>query len=225
MLGNFPFRQVVVFALFVSIFSSCSGNHKEQESAILPSDTIVQEAPEPQPSYPTFITGISQDSLLAYLGMAKEVKPNRKARRPFKQLRYDKVIAYEYQGSAGEHVIEIVEDLKLASTVKKQAQLTQDQVNYITNLLGSDSTYGESYASCFNPEFGIVFFDGSKIAFHTSICLGCNLLRSSKVIPATRAKYIKIGDDYQYPAEGFSDSGGQKLVDFFKDLKIGTFSK
>jgi hypothetical protein len=36
-------------------------------------------------------------------------------------------------------------------------------------------------------------------------------------IPATRAKYIKIGDDYKYPAEGFSKTGGQKIGAFLKN--------
>lgn len=152
--------------------------------------------------------------------MLKEIKVNKKAKQPFKYLNYNKVIAYEYQGFVGERVFEIVENYKPASTIKKQSGLNQEQVNNLTALLGTNSTYREGYANCFQPRLGIVFFNDTNIVYHASICLECNHLRSSMEIPATRAKYIEIGDDYKYPAEGFSKTGGQKIVAFFKELKM-----
>ena len=208
---------LILIATVILIFSNCT-NNGEKKSNRQP-DTSPKR--EPLIPYRPAIKGISQDSLLSYLYESKEVTVNKKARLPFKRLRYNKVIAYEYQGTVGEKVIAIVEESKLASTIKQQKELNQEQVNKLTNLLGANSTYGEGYASCFDPHLGVVFFDGSKIVYHASICLDCNQLRSSIVIPATKAKYIRIGEDFKYPAEGFSKSGSQKIIDLFKELKVG----
>jgi hypothetical protein len=215
--NNLLFLYALLLGILVLVLNSCSSNNAKQKSNVY-LDTVASAPPEP--GFNKAIRGIYQDSLLTYLKMLKEIKVNKKAKRPFKHLHYNKVIAYEYQGFVGERVVEIVENSKLASTIKKQSGLNQEQVNNVTALLGANSTYGEGYASCFQPRLGIVFFNDTNIVYHASICLECNRLRSSMEIPATRVKYIEIDDDYKYPAEGFSKTGGQKIVAFFKELKM-----
>ncbi|MBE9597981.1 hypothetical protein [Pedobacter sp. MC2016-24] len=211
-------RCMLVVVIMTLTFNSCSNTHVvEGEKREV--DTVVQEKDPPPPSYEAF-KGISQDSLLSYLKTTENIVVNKNAKLPFRRLRYNKIIAYEYEGTIGERVIGIAEKSKLATTIKQQKALNQDEANKLTFLLGANSTYGNTYAMCFNPHLGVVFFYNNKIVYHASICLNCNRLRSSITIPATRAKYIGIGDDYKYPAEGFSKSGSQKLVDLFKELRL-----
>ena len=174
----------------------------------------------PPPGRSTVVT-INEDSSNLFLSQTKEISASKKANRPFNKLVYNKVIAYDYEGGKGEGVIEIITDGKIAPTVKKQKELTQEQVDGLTNYLGANSTYGGTKAFCFDPHLGIVFYKDSKVVAHVSICLECNYLSSSIKIPATEVNKIKIGDDYEYPAEGFSKSGRQKINSLCKQL---TFS-
>ena len=186
----------------------CSNNKERSEVA---ADASIKTASVPY---------ISQHSLTSFLHLCKTIIPNKGAKKPFNKLRYDKVIAYDYDGANGEHIFEIVESGKLVSRIKKQVQLSQIQVDDLTNLLGAPSTYGRGYAFCYEPHFGIVFYLDNKITAHISIAIGCNRLRSSIPILATSKNFIRIGKGYKYPAEGFSEMGSQKLVSLCKDLKF-----
>ena len=153
---------------------------------------------------------LTENYMDLFIIQSKEIKINRKANKPFNKLDYNKVIAYNYD-SKGEGIIYIITDCKLAPTVKQQKELTQEQVDSLTNYLGQSSTYGGNRAFCFLPHLGIVFYKDRKIVEHISICLECNYLRSLTTIPATEAKKFKMDDGFEYPAEGFSKIGRQKI--------------
>ncbi len=167
---------------------------------------------------PATIAYLSQDSLKHYVAECPAIKPNAKARVPFRNLAYDKVIAYLYDGVDGESITLIVQQEQLASTILRQQCLSQRQVNEITDLLGAPTTYGEAPAFCFLPHFGFVFFRGTKIKASINISLPCNHLYASPTIPATEARRITISKGATYLAEGFSQAGGAKLTRFIKEL-------
>jgi hypothetical protein len=200
-----------------SLWTGCSNSDNKTISSGA-TDTIKIQSPL-LPKRDT-IFNITQDSTTPFVGQTKKVFVNKKANKPFNKLDYNKVIAYDYEGGKGEGVIDIITDGKLAPTVKQQKELTQEQVDGLTNYLGANSTYGGSKAFCFDPHLGIVFYKDNKIVAHISICLECNYLSSSIKIPAAEVKKIKIGDDFEYPAEGFSKLARQKINSLCKQLNF-----
>jgi hypothetical protein len=114
----------------------------------------------------------------------------------FSKIKYDKVVAYRYEGDGG---VEIIDDQgRLAKEIKKQVVLEKSQVTALTNTLSNSSTYGGDVAACFDPHLGIVFYSGDEPAAFVSICLDCNYLESSVDIPASTS--------------GFSDQGFREIV-------------
>ena len=196
------------FLLLALLTVACSKNQRtETKSAESP---IVASKPSP-------IKYISPNSLRQYISDCQAIRSNRKARRPFNNLKYDKVIAYNYDGGE-ESPIDIVQQGRLAPTIKQQRSLSQLQVNKVTALLGAPETYGEAPTFCFIPHFGLVFFKGTTVKASISICLSCNRLSSSINIPATQAHQIKIDEENTYPAEGFSKPGREKLTTLVNEL-------
>lgn len=166
------------------------------------------------------IVNTSGDSTTCIATKTNEICINKNANRPFNKLDYNKVIAYDYEGGKGEGVIDIVTNEKLAPTVKQHKNLTQQQVDDLTNYLGANSTYGGGKAFCFDPHLGIVFYKDNNVVAHVSICLECNYLHSSIKIPATEVTKIKISDDYEYFADGFSKLGRQKINSLCRQLNF-----
>lgn len=190
------------------ILTRCSDSHHTTTVTTTIDTTKIQTS---LTSKPETIVIIREDRAELFPKKAKEINVNKKANRPFNKLDYNKVIAYDYEGGKGKGVVNIISNDKLAPTVRQQKELTQEQIDYVTNFLGDNSTYGSGIASCFDPHLGLVFYKDSKIVAHISICLECNHLSSSVKIPAEEVRKIKIGDDYEYPAKGFSKSGRRKI--------------
>ena len=126
----------------------------------------------------------------------------------FTAVKYDKVVAYDYNGGSGVEIID--QEGKLAGNIKKQVELTKEQVTRLTNALCDSTTYGGDRAACFEPHFGIVFYQADKPVAHISICLDCNYLISSIKIPV---------------ASGFSYDGYKRIIEFEKELNFDTAEK
>ena len=135
---------------------------------------------------------------------------------PFDSLEYDKVIAYEFQGEGG-RLIEYC--LKNDSgRISNFLELSSSQVDSLEILLTSNSSYGNTTASCFDPHFAIVYYKDNRIVGSIDICLSCNYLSSSHFIPATKFKMISVSDEYSYPANGFSKEARKSIYETCKKL-------
>jgi len=219
MTGYFKVYLYLFAVILTGLLFSCSHgkpNPRVSQTPIVPQPPGRQFDKEPYKKY------IPQQTLLSYVNQSNTIEPNHDAGPPFNKLNYNKVIAYDYDGVGGdgEDIYEIIENNKLIDRINKQQQLSQQQVNDLTNCLGAKSTYGHTYAFCFEPNFGVVFYNGTKIVAGVSIALGCNYLRSSIPIPATWADSISIGKNYKYPAEGFSKKGNKNLLGLAKKLQF-----
>jgi hypothetical protein len=210
-------KCLFLFLMLSSVFAGCS-NNKSQSKLVI--DTTEHISKNPKSSIKAITSFILRDSLISFLNRCKIVSVNKQASIPFNKLKYNKVIAYNYDGVDGEHVFRIVENNKLILKIKQQRQLNQKQVDDLTNWLGAISTYGGTYAFCFEPNLGIVFYYNNKIAANISISTGCNFLDSSVPISATKAKTIEISKDHKYPAKGFSKIGNERLISLAKDLNL-----
>ncbi len=212
---NFIFILAIWF--LTSILTSCS-NLENNTTEITTNDTARVQTLAPLER--DTIATIKQNSTLLFISQAKKIDISKRANSPFNKLDYNKVIAYDYDGGKGEGVIDIISNGKLAQTVKQQKELTQEQIDDLTNYLGANSTYGGNKAFCFEPHLGIVFYKDSKVVAHLSICLECNYMNSSIKIPAIEVKKVKIGDNDEYPSIGFSKLGRQKINALCKQLNF-----
>lgn len=135
---------------------------------------------------------------------------------PFKKLKYDKVVAYEFLGEAGLLIENCLE--KEEEKINKTITLTEKQTEKLETILTSENAYGNSIMACFDPHFAVIYYLNEKIIGTINICLGCNYLISSEKIPATELKMIKISDDYSYPAKGFSKDTRKEIYDYIKAI-------
>jgi hypothetical protein len=134
---------------------------------------------------------------------------------PLDSLKYDKVIAYDYDGSKD---LQILDALYFSNNKKifKQKELTKKQIDKLIKTLVDNKSYGGTTAACFDPHFGIIFFYNAKIVGHISICLSCNFLKSTMTIPAIQAHKTKLCDDCY--ANGFSKPARKKISSLVKEL-------
>lgn len=135
---------------------------------------------------------------------------------PYDNLKYDKVVAYEYQGEGGLLIVNCLNNEK--EKINKQVTFTKDQIEKIELILTSEKSYGNLTMSCFDPHFAIVYYLKNKIVGSINICLDCNYLIASEKIPATELNIIKISDDYSYPAKGFSKATRKEIYNYCKEI-------
>jgi hypothetical protein len=161
---------------------------------------------------------------------------------PFVNLKYDSVVAYNYNTGEEYNVNEqLIVNKKINTSIgfiTYSKKLTKSEINQITSILSDTTTYGNSYAACFEPRFAIVFFKKSKIIAVLEICLDCNYIRSSLEIYAReRQQYVYIEDkEVPYydapkriredkettirPFTGFTKIGRQHINDFCKQINM-----
>uniref|UniRef100_UPI0040499DDA hypothetical protein n=1 Tax=Flavobacterium sp. TaxID=239 RepID=UPI0040499DDA len=142
---------------------------------------------------------------------------------PFQHLKFDKVVAFEYDGEGG-LLIENCLGQK-DEKIKQKRTLTAIQIQKITTILTSNTSYGNTTMSCFDPHFALVYYLKNEIVGTISICLDCNYLISSEKIPATELKMISISEDYAYPANGFSKTARKEIHDFCNEIGFTAFLK
>lgn len=130
---------------------------------------------------------------------------------PFKDLKYDKIVAYDFEGRGD---LEIIEGNKLNKSARNPKELTKEQADIFISAITDTATYGGNNAACFDPHMGVVFYNGNAIVAHVSICFECNSLASSAYLPA---EYYNLhaweGKNYYQTRilHGFSPAGHKKL--------------
>ena len=120
----------------------------------------------------------------------------------FNGLKFNKVIAYFYEGK-GQNALIIDKNEMLNTTVHKSIVLHKEQTKEFIDIFSDTTTFSRDVALCFFPRFGIVFYDGTKPILSVSICLECNSYHSS----------IALAD-----FQGFSSKGRSDILNFQKNL-------
>ena len=164
---------------------------------------------------------LSQKEIYAYLEQAPFTSPSQNHPIPFGEIDFDKVIAYDFEGNFEPYpAIYQKTSQNFVPVVLRQNFLSQKQVDHTISFLSDPASYGESTAACFDPHMAIVFFKGEEVVFQINICLDCNYLIATEEIPATHAKKIKVDEDLEYPARGFSKLGVARIIHLAKELKL-----
>lgn len=142
---------------------------------------------------------------------------------PFKNIQYNRVVAYDYEGRGGRQIINFNNKLDKSAVLPGKTltlQLQEKLINSITDT----ASYGRITAGCFDPHLGIVFYMNDSITAHVSICFECNSLASSVYLPATVHTWqVDSGDDYYFvrPVTGFSPQGRKQLKQLCHELGLG----
>ena len=134
---------------------------------------------------------------------------------PFQKLKFDKVVIYDYESGRQENLI-VDKNQQLIKSIKKQVELLKPTIDSLNNRLTNKESYGNITAMCFNPHLGIIYYLKDKIVAHISVCLDCNVLRSSIDIPAQKQGEAGEGNSAYYTADGLSKSFRQFLNDLLK---------
>lgn len=160
---------------------------------------------------------LNELDLKSYSKSATIIEPNKDCGHPFDTLSYNKVIAYDFDGR-GEFLTSVFQDGRFLRVIKKQQSLSQNQVNFITQLLSDTLSYGEVTAACFDPHLGFLFFLDDSIVFQANVCLDCNRVHSSIPILAKQHVRVDIGKEYERALEGFSESAVVGIISISKEL-------
>lgn len=132
------------------------------------------------------------------------------------QLKYDEVIAYEYQGDGNMTISKCLKDKP--ELINQFKTLEPTQVKEIESVLNDTTTYGNSIANCFDPHFALIYKLEGKTVCTIDICIGCNYLISTSHIPASEHKKLYTSGKYSMPANGFSKKGRKEIQSFVKSL-------
>lgn len=130
----------------------------------------------------------------------------------FPDANYAKVVVYDYEGVQGENIFE---KGKLYHNIKKEQELSAEQINNLLDVLNDEGSYGGDVTRCFKPRLGVVFYDAQgKYQAQVSICFECNQHQASPSILAQdkARKVTKL--------HGYSTEGRRKLVEFCKSLNF-----
>ncbi|HAS41972.1 MAG TPA: hypothetical protein DCS93_15935 [Microscillaceae bacterium] len=159
-------------------------------------------------SIDTTIKRLKFAQIKAYLQKAPKVSPNFKAGSPFDTLKFDRVIAYDFDGEGEDGIVSGKWgkfEGGYSSGVTRQKALSQYQVNVLTDLLSNRQVYDPygGIPGCFFPHVGLVFTYQEKIVYAIDVCLICNKLRAKPPIKAS------LGDGYVL---AFSKMGYNNIV-------------
>lgn len=161
---------------------------------------------------------LSLQELTDYVKSSKTISKSKKYNFPFDTLRFNKIIAYSYDGSAEETTSVIDRNNKFIPSISKQKVLSQSQADNILAKLTKKSTYGEATAACFIPHFSLVLFNDDRVVAVIDVCLDCNYLNSSIDIPAQTSVKVNKGTPEEYALIGFTKSGRKTIIDLCKEL-------
>jgi hypothetical protein len=134
----------------------------------------------------------------------------------FPLTKFDKVVIYDYESPRAGYPSIVDPKGQLTTSIKRQVQLDQSAIDEMNTKLIDKKSYGNNAAMCFTPHLGIVYYLQNRIVGHVSICLDCNILRSSFNIPAQNQNKVGEGDNAYYLGEGLSKSFRQFLNELLK---------
>jgi len=211
------FLMTLFIAFSLTMFSSCQTN-TENKDRVENGDKIILTPPAPE--WVDTSKTLKEKILIDFIAIAKTVKPNLKNGAPFDKLNYDKVIAYDFEGSEEPYPGVIDEKGKFVPVVLGQQFLSQKQADKILSTLASRSSFGEATAACFRPHFALVFYKDNKMLNQINICLDCNYLISDIAIPAETHKKVNAGSKDEYAITGFTTSGKKAIIDLCKQLNF-----
>ena len=165
---------------------------------------------------------LSQDQLLNFVDQVKSKKlPNGLYELPFKNLQFNKVIAYDFDGDEEKYSTVIDKKTNLYNPiVLRQKALNKLQIENLISFLTNNKTYGEGTAACFVPHLALIFYQNDTCVYEVDICLDCNYLQATTEIPASYTKTMKLEDGSEIDLKGFTKTGKMEIINLCKELEL-----
>jgi len=116
------------------------------------------------------------------------------------QLRYDKVMMYDFDGGIGSDQSIVDARGHIAKSMTKQVVLDKESGLSLTKKLGERESFCDTMAACFEPHLGFVYYLKGKIVAYITVCLSCNVVVSS--VPLDPQKHDKFWANDGYLAGG-----------------------
>ncbi len=159
---------------------------------------------------------------LSLLSSCGDSTKNKKAKAVvFPNAEFSKVVAYDYDPQKGENIYDFKKK-ELYHTIKKEQELSEEQINNLLAVLNDQNTYGGDVTRCFHPRLGVIFYDAQgKAKAQVSICFECNQHQASPSILAQQEAKAASA----MSLHGYSNEGRQKLIDFCKSLNFSNCGK
>ncbi len=137
-------------------------------------------------------------------------------KNPYRDLKFDKVILYDFEPSAEKGSLIIDNGGKPLQTIVKQIQLDPATIKSFSSKLGNKASFGNVTAFCFDPHCGLVYFLKDKPVAQIAICLECNKLRSTIDLPAQQQGKQGQGQDVYYISDGLSKTFRKHINEMLK---------
>ncbi len=209
--------KTIYFFLVVLLLTSCGDNGKSIGKMNLFGSAEKHQNQSPKPEVEDERTKEERErdsirirnyvNLYKVVDSAVVIDPKQIGKIPFDTIKFNKAVAYSYDGS--HERIRIVslgdEEGYPSQTIDFQKALTQAQVNKILPLFAKRSTYDPMKSfGCFEPRFAIVLYNGREAVMQLSICLDCNNLG--------------VNPDIKENRSGFSSKGRKEIIAFCREL-------
>jgi hypothetical protein len=123
---------------------------------------------------------------------------------PLKQLKYDKIVFYDYVISGEKNGSIVDQNGKSKVKVVKSVVLDPATGRVLTDKVTSKGSYGKGTAFCFDPHCGFVYYLARKPVCQIQICLECNRLSSSVEIEAQKQGKHGSGQETYFLLDGLS---------------------
>lgn len=140
---------------------------------------------------------------------------------PFDKLKYDKVIAYEFNGNGMRTIDQVLFGDR--ERLENQTTLDSSKIKKFEKIISKKNAYGQSTAACFDPHFAVIYYLGDSIVAQVDVCLMCNYLISSKKIASEYQYMMDVGTEFERPLKGFSKSTRKELDEFIASLNFNKY--
>ena len=108
----------------------------------------------------------------------------------------------------------------LTNIVKKSVTPDKPTISLLVSKLGDRKSFGQHHADCNEPHFAILFFNRNKEAAEVQICLGCNVLGSTILIPAQQQGRQGKGKHIYYTRDGMSKQFRHLINELIKKYRF-----
>ena len=146
---------------------------------------------------------------------------------PYAVLSYDSLVIYDFEWRSPEGKFRSIIDKEgnLPPTVRKAVTLSKQEATELSRRIGTKESYGQMTAACFDPHFGMVYYEGGKVKEYITICMACNYPEPSIPLPV---RYLGDTDEEieaNYSKMGFSKSFRAYLFDMKRKYGFSAIGK
>ena len=134
---------------------------------------------------------------------------------PTQEFMTDHVMIYDVLQPGGEPRDVFAADGSFKLEIRDSTLLSETEACELFARLEMPSSFGRAPAACHEPHFACRVYENNAVAFQFEVCLLCNRLQSSVLLPAQRQYPHGEGDRRYYAGQGVSNN----FINYLQELK------